>query len=92
MQEPGLGRAFLCLECWLVGARAGWLMLRFAQIGAPGYSDWRAVPRDFFPWLHPAAKARCLVDAKGGLGKTAHIRQIDGTCELMSRQCMWLLF
>lgn len=32
VQEPGLGRAFLCLECWLVGARAGWLMLRFAQI------------------------------------------------------------
>lgn len=35
MQEPGFGRAFLCLGCWFEGARAGWLMLCFAQIGAP---------------------------------------------------------
>lgn len=78
MQEPGLGRAFLCLECWLEGARAGWLMLRFAQIGAPpGYSDWRVVPRDFFPWLHPAANSRCLVDAKDSMSGDVNLRFVD---------------
>lgn len=62
-------------------------------------ADWRppvipiGVPSHaIFSVASSGGELPCLVDAKGGLGKTAHIRQIDGASELMSRQCMWLLF
>lgn len=48
MEEPGLGRAFLCLGCWLEGAHAGWLMLRFAQIGARRLLRLACRPTRFF--------------------------------------------
>lgn len=67
MEKPGLGRAFLCLGCWLEGAHAGWLMLRFAQIGARRLFRLACRPTRFFPWLHPAANSLVWSTLRAGL-------------------------